>query len=119
MEIVVDPGSLAPRNYHGWQKLFVKNHVRELKRFSKIHALLLQIDNNKGFKGVFSLLFSKKCYKKADDNAKKSRIFTESFRGLAQAPRKARIICRSATAMDGHLPSLGWSPTNPRALQGL
>ena len=27
VQIVVDPGSLAPRNYHGWQKLFVKNHA--------------------------------------------------------------------------------------------
>ena len=31
--------------------------------------------------------------------SKKSSIFTESFRGLTQAPRKARLICRC----DGHL----------------
>ena len=32
----------------------------------------------------------------ADDNVKKSRTFAESFRELAQAARKPRIICRSA-----------------------
>ena len=31
----------------------------------------------------------------ADDNIKESCTFAESFRGLAQAARKARIICRS------------------------
>ena len=31
----------------------------------------------------------------ADDNVEESRPFAESFRGLAQAARKARIICRS------------------------
>ena len=31
----------------------------------------------------------------ADDNVKKYRTFAESFRGLAKAARKARIICRS------------------------
>ena len=32
----------------------------------------------------------------ADDNVEKYRTFAESFRGLAKAARKARIICRSA-----------------------
>ena len=27
VQIVVDPGSLAPRKYHEWQNLFVKNHT--------------------------------------------------------------------------------------------
>ena len=31
----------------------------------------------------------------ADDNVEKSRTFAESFRELAQAARKPRIICRS------------------------
>ena len=31
----------------------------------------------------------------ADDNVEKSITFADSFRGLAQAARKARIICRS------------------------
>ena len=35
LQIVVQPGSLAARNYHNWQKLF-----------GKIHALLLQIDDD-------------------------------------------------------------------------
>ena len=32
----------------------------------------------------------------ADDNVEKYRTFAESFRGLAKAARKAKIICRSA-----------------------
>ena len=32
----------------------------------------------------------------ADDNVEKSITFADSFRGLAQAARKARIICSSA-----------------------
>ena len=50
LQIVVQPGSLAARNYHNWQKLF-----------GKIHALLLRIDddekNSRTIVAHFQLLY--------------------------------------------------------------
>ena len=46
VQIVVQPGSLAARNYYSWQKLF-----------GKIHALLSQIDDNGKNSRTFQLSY--------------------------------------------------------------